>query len=195
MYAADCFNHRIRQIDLKTKSVSTIAGDGVGMGHKTTGKGVTLYHPRKLVFDRSRSATPESVLFITAANGLHRLDVETKQLTTCPLSGNKLSPSGLDMTPSGHLIVSCLETYSIYLYDPRTSKQELLAGAGDASGGGGHWDRGGFADGPGSIARFNDPTSVVVVHSEQRAFIADNYNNRVRRMTLPAYLFVTGAQQ
>ncbi len=185
MYVADCFNHRIRQIDLKTKSVTTIAGDGTG--DTSTGTGVTLYHPRRIVFDRSRSVTPESIVFITAATCLHRLDLATKQLTTCKWSGDHFNPCGIDMTPSGHLIVTCLTAHSIYLYDPTTSTQELLAG--DGVGFDPETEQ--FADGPGSIARFYDPNAAVVVDSEQCVFIADSGNNRLRRMTLPKSLFDT----
>ncbi len=76
---------------------------------------------------------------------------------------------------------------SIYLFDPYRpgSGLELLAGSGELRG----TDTASFVDGPGTTARFNEPTALVVIDSEQCLYIADCGHNRIRRMTLPPHLF------
>ncbi len=202
LWVADMFNERIRSVDLNTKLVTTIAGDGEMKSTDGVGLNCSVYFPRRLTFDRSRTVKSESVLFITSGRGLRRFDIASSEMTTCQWkragdTGTGTSTStagpapasnlyGIDAVRSGHLIVGCVHTHSVYLYDPNTTEHELLAGGGSVQA-----QAEPFADGPGQIARFNRMVGLVVVDSERCAFIADAGHNRIRRMTLPAYLFST----
>ncbi len=147
LIVADFSTHRIRSVNIKTQIVMTIAGD----------EDCPIGNPRKLAFDRSHGVKPESALFLTSHAGLRRLNLQTRELITCEWAeAHCFLLCGLASTPSGHLIVSCLARNAIYVYDPITSRYELIAGHAT------DWNDP-FADGPGQIARFNRPDAVVVV--------------------------------
>ncbi len=207
LYAADCMYGFIRSVDLKTLAVTTIAGDGTFTTRDGIGRDSSLHAPRKIIFDRSLSSAspipvqPESVMFISSSGAIRRLDLITKQLTTCPWkagtgtgTGTSLSAAvmavlrafSIVMTPSGHLILISSSTRSVplHLYDPHTGELELLCGCGSESSG--HAQ---FADGPGQTARFDGAFDGVVFDSERCIFITDSNNKRLRHMTLPDHLF------
>ncbi len=93
---------------------------------------------------------------------------------------------GIACTSSGRLIVTCRATNSIFVIDPTTGEDELLAGGGTLT-----YGSIGSADGPGrTVARFNNPVDVVVVDHEQCAYVADQENSSIRCVTLPPSLFV-----
>ncbi len=81
---------------------------------------------------------------------------------------------------------TCLPAFSTVLcllqssYDPRTRTLSDVAGReGDS----------GFVDGPGLVARFSWPRGITVMDREQCAYISDNGNHRIRRLTLPPEWF------
>ncbi len=192
LYVADFCNNRVRMIDLTgTVTVTTVAGDGELNSKDGCGVQCSIHYPRQMTFDRSPSLSPPvSVVFILSHGALRRFDLVTCEMTTCQLVpvGRDESPitdlHGIDSTPSGHLILSCMRTDSIYLFDPYRpgSGLELLAGSEQPS------SLVFFADGPGNSAVFNQPIGLVVVDSEQCVYIADCGNSRIRRMTLPPHV-------
>ncbi len=126
---------------------------------------------------RCVSGTRNTVLFVTSKRGLLRLHTPTGTVTTlCP----NLSPGGIAATPSGHLIVSYTKTESLYLISPNSGTATVIAGSGKA----------GYADGSGTGAAFNYITSLALNEREHCMYASDNQNNRIRRITLPASLFV-----
>jgi hypothetical protein len=74
LYAADG-NNRLRAIDLHTRVVRTVAGDGARVDRDGVGLDSSLYEPRGLCWD----AAPGSarVLFIASSGSLRRFDVDT----------------------------------------------------------------------------------------------------------------------
>ncbi len=190
LYAADSQNNRIRSVDIKTGTVTTVA---------------SCTDPHKLVFDRRCDGTvpADSALYVTTADGICRVDfrVFIVDYGTGPGLGEVLESQypcfpypwgedsddhmayGLAITPSGKLIVTCRFTHSIHLFD-RTSRQYTLLAGGRED------DDAGWADGAAtSGAKFDTPTDVVVIDSEQCVFITDKGNHRIRRMNLPPSLF------
>ncbi len=184
LFAADYQNHKIRSVDLETQTVTTVAGNGKRHSKDGGGQKCSIIQPRKLAFDRSRSIKPESVLYITSGHGIRRFEIDAAEMTTCEWRGStELDPWAIDATPSGHLIVSCLNANTIYSFDPRTCEHAVLAGPEVKSG------SACYANGSGSNARFDRPIALVVVEHERCAYICDVSNHRIRHITLPASLF------
>ncbi len=73
LYVSDCGACRLRSIDLKTRTVKTIAGQGVD----GIGLDASLHYAFQLCFDRSVSVKPESVIWIATFIGLRRFDITT----------------------------------------------------------------------------------------------------------------------
>ncbi len=89
----------------------------------------------------------------------------------------------LCITSSGKLIVTCQATHSIHLFDPTSGHYTLLAGGCED-------DDAGWADGTAETrAKFDTPTDVAVIDSEQCVFITEKGNHRIWRMNLPSSLF------
>ncbi len=189
LIVADLYNHRLRSVDIKSKEVTTLAGSGRRSGRNDSYDGVGpnagIRRPLKLTFDRSPLIEAESALYLTSYGGIRRFDLTTTAVTT-PQWVDTGMPRwmdlwGIDSTPSGHLIVSCLLTHAIYLFDPRSAKRELLAGTGVP--------KSDYADEPDHNARFQCPYDVAVVDHAQCVFVAYSTNRRIRCITLPKSLF------
>ncbi len=185
LYAADRNNNRIRLINTETDAVTTIAGDGKAENRDGKGTECSIYYPRHMVFDRSPNSKPETVLLITAVDAIRRFDTETGVVTTLKLNTRiKISPWAMDYTPSGHLIVGCTTTHSLYVINPVSGDVDRLAGTGDY----------GFADGPGLSAKFHSIYAVQIISERQFAIVSDVSNHRLRRVTLPPHLFIAAGK-
>ncbi len=192
LYVADCGQSLLRAVNVRSHAVTTVAGDGTQRFADGIGLECAIYQPRKLAFARptAHTAPPTAakpaeptVLYITSQDGIRQFEIESGRMTTCYRTGSGNSQyffSGIATTPSGHLVISCLITKSIYSFDPRTTKLERLAGTGSI----------GFADGPGTAAKFRKPYDLAVVDSERVTYVMDSGNRRVRCVTLPESLFV-----
>ncbi len=170
LYVCDRRNHKIRSVNTKTKSVATVVMFDSFMAF-----------PRKVVFDRS-----ELSLFVIASNLIHRLELGTKQLTVClwgsGAAGAEIrpEPQTIDITSSGQIIVFCSRTKKLYTFDPEYRELTALAGC----------DESGSVDGPGSVASFRNIEDMVVMEQERCAYLVEFSDSCIRRITLPASLFV-----
>ncbi len=203
LYATDSSDFgRIRMIDVATRTVTTIAGGGQLGSQDGIGLKAALLFPARLVFDRSSSVRPESVLYITEAFAIRKLVLDTAQVTTITVDRFKPStdtaghyspsfqPRAIACLPTGSLLVGCNMTRAIYWLDPHSGDCKLLAGSGVpwdrespfmASSGVG-WDQPvRHADG-----RFSD---FALVEDERCVWISDTNNRCIRCMTLPASVF------
>ncbi len=174
LFVSDFHNHLIRSVDTKTRAVTTIVGDGHGVSTDGIGTQCSICEPRKLVFDRSPKSKPQSVIFITSRHAIRRMEVATGLVTTLPLKVDVKStyfcPYGIGVTPTGHLIVTCTLTASIYVFDPETGDYEVLCS---------------------SRIHFREPDDVAVVDSERSAFVVDSILRNLRQITLPPRLFAS----
>ncbi len=184
LFVTDNLNNRIRMVDTKTGEVKTVAGNGTNESTDGIGLNAGIAYPRKVVFYRSPTAKPDSVLYFTSAGGMRRFDVETGAETTLELTLNIPGPHGIDCTPTGRLIVSCIGTHSIYLVDPSSGDVELLAGSGE-------WKVTGSADGSGRTARFNWPSDLKLDDEAQCIYVTEYEHHRIRRVSLPSRLFAS----
>ncbi len=182
LFAVDHGNRRIRTVDVKSGAVTTTTDTtdpnlGFGFGSP----GASIGAPRKFTFDRAPSVKPESALYITS-DGIVRLDLDTLTATPCPNTEKLNNAWGIDCTARGQLIVSCVTTRSVYLYDPNTGERSLLAGSGVY----GPTTR---TDGVGQAARFSFPFDLVLVKLDRCVYVCDT-GKYLTRITLPSSLFV-----
>ncbi len=100
---------------------------------------------------------------------------EDEQNRVCP---ELIDPCSIDTTTTGHLIVSCNATNSVYAIHSSTGRVQRIAGPGAVG-------EAGLTDGRPSHSKFNDPAGVVVIENEGCIYVADKKNDRIRRIPLP----------
>lgn len=184
LYVADTGNHAIRRIDLDAKTVATIAGTGkqarefnrYGEAAKTP-----LNSPWDLVLHTG-------ILYIAMAGAhqLWRIDLEGGQIR--PHAGT-VREGRLDgpLMRADFAQPSGLATDGRLLYAADSENSAIRAAAIDPQGevetlAGGELFDFGDADGTGLMARFQHPLGVA--YHEGMLYIADTYNNKIRRLDL-----------
>jgi DNA-binding beta-propeller fold protein YncE len=191
LYVADTENHAIRAVDLKAKTVSTVAGTGqqsrldqrqwvVGPGKSTA-----LSSPWDLAH------VPNTKSIYVAMAGTHqiwRYDPETGKVGN--YAGNGLEncvdgdlrtasfaqPSGI-ATDGQHLYVADSEASAVRSISGTTRRVTTLAGTHDLPNGQSLFAFG-DKDGPGDAARFQH--CLGVAYADGKLYVADTYNNKVR---------------
>ncbi len=190
LYVADFTNHRIRAINLSTSNVTTIigsAGFGYRDGPPTTSQ---INGPHGLLFD----ATSE-LLYLSESTGNRIRVINTKTNFISTLAGslagsvdgngvfgtqfNNPRYMSLDST-KGILYVAEFGTHRIRIINTNTGEVGTLAGSG--------W--GGFANGMGTAAVFNQPSGVAYDVLSNRLYVADMYNRFVRPIELPPNVII-----
>lgn len=114
------------------------------------------------------AANDENAIFISdGANGkIWRVEQDGK---TSLLSDRFDTPSGLAIDQDGSLVVADSGSHTIKKINPTTGEIVVIAGVENQSG---------FADGTANQALFHAPVGVAV--SENKIFVADTYNDRIR---------------
>ena len=100
--------------------------------------------------------------------------VDRRSGAATPLVRSIGRPRGLVVVPDGRLVMVDNEHHVIRVLDPATLQITDLAGTRDAPG---------YADGTGAAARFDHPYDVVLTR-DNVLLVADQYNNRLRAITL-----------
>ena len=179
LYVADYLNHAIRAIDLGTKRVTTLAGNGkAGFAN---GKG-----------DQAQFNQPYNVklgangrLYVPDQNNhsIRRVDADG---TVSTIAGNGqsgfASGSGADArfnNPTG-LIVGAGET--IYVADRNNHRIRVISRAGEVATIAGDGTEG-FQDGAGSAAKFNRPIDIVLT-PDGAVVVSEENNHRLRKVIL-----------
>jgi uncharacterized protein (TIGR03437 family) len=194
IYISDTFNHRIRKVDGRTGTVSTVAGTGaVG----STGDGgpatrATLQSPDGLLLDSGGN------LYIAdAGNGLVRgVDAFTGVIST--VAGNRsyaysgdggpataaslFNPTDLAFDNVGNLLIVDRGTHTVRKVDRRTNVISTVAGTG-VSGYSGD-------NGPATLARLSSP-SALVVNPSGDLFVADCDNHAIRKVSADSGIITT----
>jgi thiol-disulfide isomerase/thioredoxin len=188
LYVADTDNHLIRRVDLKTKTVTTIAGTGQrGVDH----------HVKNAAGLKTAMASPWDVepmgdgkTLAVAMAGLHQiLALDTKENTLSVMVGSGweelydggadtsalAQPSGLSFQ-NGMLYFVDAESSSLRVYDPATDTVKTLVGTG-------LFDFG-LVDGLYPTAMMQHAQGLFA--AKDRIWVADTYNNLLRFYDLKA---------
>jgi DNA-binding beta-propeller fold protein YncE len=181
LYVADTENHLIRRVDLKAKTVQTVAGTGK-QAHdyfkQGPGRTIELSSPWDLQLVGRQ-------LYITMA-GTHqiwRLDLDKQEVSTFAGSGREARQDGPLLEagfaqPSGiasdgkKLYIADSESNIIRAIDIASGQVETLVG-GDL------FDFG-DADGEGDDVRLQHPLGVVAL--DDKVLIADTYNHKIKEL-------------
>lgn len=188
LYVADSGNSAIRKVDLKTFHVTTLMGNlmifGSRDGDQKTG---LLYHPYGLVLDGNYLYVAD-----TGNATIRRIDLKSLRIKTLAgLAGvagmqDGIGKRGRFHTPKGitsdehYLYVADSVNGSIRKIDKKTDEVTTLAGT---------LYQLGSADGQGSSARFNNPSSLLLMGSS--LIVADTTNNIIRRVNLKDAMVTT----
>ncbi|WP_407426204.1 DUF6443 domain-containing protein, partial [Arcticibacter sp.] len=177
LYVSDQQNHRIRKIT-PGGVVSTFAGSGSIGSANGTGTAASFQYPMGLAFDASgnlyvadafnhriRKITPAGVVSTFAGTGV------IGSANGAALSSTFNYPMGLAFDAGGNLNIADRSNFLIRKISP-AGIVSTLAGNGTR----------GFADGAGAQAMF-DPPNNLVVDGSGNVYVADQNNNRIRKIT------------
>jgi sugar lactone lactonase YvrE len=181
LYVADTENHLIRRVDLKDRTVETIAGTGK-QSHDYFKRGpareIGLNSPWDL-------QVVERTLYIAMAgpHQIWKLDLQNREVSTFAGSGREArldgslleagfaQPSGLT-TDGKSLFVADSESNIIRAIDLATGKVQTLVG--------GDLFEFGDTDGTGDDVRLQHPLGVFAL--EGKVLIADTYNHKIKQL-------------
>jgi len=166
IYVADFDNDLIRKID-RSGNVSTLVDDPdfsrpFGL---VLGPGNILYAQTDANDVGERNGTTGTVWSIDRTTGAKTV-----------VARNIGRPRGLALLQSGDLIISDVAHHVVSRLSVSTGAVTLIAGRADTPG---------FVDGNGTEARFDRPYGVSVNKSTGVIYVADQNNNRIRRITPP----------
>ena len=177
VYVADSINRRIRKITA-AGVVTTLAGSGAAGFADGTGTAAQFNTPWGLGVDSS------GVVYVadTINNRIRKITAAGVVTTLAgsgaagPADGTGTAaqfnnPSGVAVDSSGNVYVADWSNHNIRKITP-SGAVTTLAGSGVS----------GFADEPGTAAKFSSPWSVAV-DSSGSIYVADSVNNRIRKIT------------
>ncbi len=181
LYVTDTENHLIRQVDLKTKTVKTVAGTGQQTREyfkQGPARSVALSSPWDLELIGRQ-------LYIAMAgpHQIWKLDLDKQEVSTFAGSGREAredgslleagfaQPSGITSIGS-KLYIADSESNIIRVIDTSTGRVETLVG--------GDLFEFGDVDGSGDDVRLQHPLGVVA-HGE-KVLIADTYNHKIKEL-------------
>ncbi len=176
LYIADRGNNRIRRVDLGTNVIATVAGNGAGAfaGDGGAATSASLNLPTDMVVGNG-------ALYIADRQNarVRRVDLSTGIITTIAGNGG-LGASGIG--PSG----LALAGNRLYISDDGTARvQELDLWTGAMTTVAGTITTGFIGDGgQGTAAKLDQPAGLLL--SSNALFIADTFNQRIRRLQLKA---------
>lgn len=183
LYIADVRNHRVRKVDMKSGTITTLVGNGKGEptpdGAKLTPE-TPVAGPRALDFGADDSLW----LALRAGHAVYRLDLGQGTLHHVAGTGEKgfsgdggsaknatlNGPKGIAVGPKGDVYVVDTENHAIRMINPRTGIISLVAGNGT---------RGDGPEGDPLNCALNRPHGVFV-DPDGAVFIGDTEAHRVR---------------
>ncbi len=185
LYIADQSNNRVRVVDLKTGTISTLSGNGIAAynGDQIPAVGASLAGPSGLAFG------PDDQLYIADTfNGrIRAVDLKTGLIETVTGDGGEYrfqdgddSPSlarpyGIAFDRHHGILITDSDSHLLRSYDRSRRRMSRLVGIGTAD-----------FSGDGASARqaaLNYPFGVAV-DGEGTIYIADTFNHRIRRVRL-----------
>ena len=180
IYISDTSNSIIRMLNVSSRIVSTLAGNGFAGFLDGPASLAEFFTPYGLALDSSngmlyiadsknyriRSFNFNSGNVSTIAGG-----ATSGYLNGPALQAEFLYPFGLALDPSnGNIYISDTYNTVIRLLNMTSGNVSTIAGSGAF----------GFSDGPASLAEFNDPYGIALDSSNGILYISDSNNNRIR---------------
>ena len=183
LFIVDMTNHAVRKVDMKSKTISTIAGTGKP-GYSGDGGPATdaeLKQPHSIQFG------PEGALYICDIGNhvIRRVDMKTGRISTfagtgkpgntpdgAPIEGTPLKgPRSLDFDRAGNLWLATREGNQVFKFDLKAGKIHHIAGTGAK----------GFTGngGPAKLATLSGPKGIAI-DAEGNVWLADCESHSVR---------------
>jgi sugar lactone lactonase YvrE len=196
VFIADTINHRIRQVEAATGVITTVAGNGTAgfSGDGGAATSASLNYPYGVAVDASGN------VFIADSNNhrIRRVEVATGVISTVagngtpgfsgdegPATGTTLYyPFGVAVDASGNIYIADTTNQRIRRVEAPTGLITTVAGNGT----GGFSGDGGAA----TSASLNGPNGVAV-DASGNLFIADEWNQRIRRVEAATGVITTVA--
>ena len=176
LYVADYLNHAIRQINLLTGQVSTLAGNGIAGNVDGEGGVARFNQPYNVRVDARgmiwvpdqlnhsiRTVTPAGRVLTVAGTG--KAGVADGRGTTAQFN----NPTGVVTLPDGTAVVA----------DRNNNRLRRVAADGTVTTLAGTVEAG-FTDGPATSARLNQPLDVVFDAKTNRLLISEDKGHRIR---------------
>lgn len=187
LFVVERDSHVIRRIDMRTGTISTVAGNGSAGFSGDGGPAVQaqLRQPHSLAFDADGQ-----LLVCDIGNArVRRIDLARGTITTfagtgergptpdeAPIDGTPLNgPRSMDVAPDGTVYLVLREGNAVFRLDPRSRRLSRLAGTGAT----------GFTGdgGPARAATLNGPKGIAWA-PDRSLMIVDTENHAIRRMDL-----------
>lgn len=190
LYIADWVNNRVRKIDT-AGTITTVAGTGAAgyNGDNMSALSAKLNQPRGLAIDRNGN------IFIADEGNqrVRRIDAATGIITT--VAGMGIAAFNGDAWPTATQAalnfpsaVAVDDTGNIFIADTRNHRirkvdtfRKITTVAGNTFGFSGD-------GGKANISRLNLP-SALAIDGYHNIYVADEYNNRIRKITADGYIF------
>ncbi|MGC2210404.1 MAG: hypothetical protein WA532_09875 [Candidatus Korobacteraceae bacterium] len=200
LYIADTANNVVRKVSAANGEVTTAVGGGTGCAQKTDIVGdnclaasATLNQPYAVAADalgnlyiadygdqRIRMVNASTLIITTVAGtGTQGYSGDTGIATAAELN----SPISVALDGNGNLYIADSGNNRIRMVNASTHKITTLAGNGTL----------GYNDGPATGAEFSSPTGVAVDVGGGIVYVADQGNNRIRKLNTGAHSVSTVA--
>ena len=200
MYVADQYNNRLRQIDMATLEVTTVAGEGVQGNLDGIGTNA------QFIYLGSMALMSDDTTIIASDPynyNIRVINVDTKAVTT--LAGSNAKTQGFAngvgtnalFRTVGHITLTS-DDATVYVIDATNyvvrkidvATQEVTTVAGYATSSQVYY---GYSNGVGDAARFNRPEGAVLTSDDSTLYVLDRDNYRVRRIVLATRTVTTFA--
>ncbi len=174
LYVADLSNRRVRKVDLKSGTITTVAGTGT----KGVPRDGAKASESPLVDPRAVTVDAKGNLYILERGGnalraVNPAGVIRTVIGPGTVSPNLNGPKHLCTDRKGNVIIADAENNLVRLYNPRTGKTQTLVGTGTQ---GARIDASDPAHS--EVARPHG----VIVDRRGRLWIVDSYNHRILRL-------------
>jgi len=179
LYVADYLNHAIRAIDLATKQVATLAGNGKAGFANGRGDQTRFNQPYNVKVD------PAGRLYVPDQNNhaIRRVDPDGTVLT---IAGNGQSGfadgKGAEARFNNPTGLAVVQGGTVYVADRNNQRIRVISPAGDVTTIAGDGTEG-FQDGAGPAAKFNRPIDIVIA-ADGSLVVSEENNHRLRKVIL-----------
>ncbi len=184
LYVSDTGNNRIRQVNIATGQTSLIAGSGAAGYADGIGATAKFNHPIGVAVSKDGKTLYVADQF---NDRIRKINLDTKAVTTFAGSGTRgyrdgigltavfSLPANLEMGGDGNLYLSDTGAHRLRFINTTTGSVRTITGSGTR----------GFQNGTRFTARFNDPKGLAVDNTGGKLYIADYFNDLIRRVDIP----------